>query len=96
VKLAQQVIGTFEGDLDIKSFHDTYQEALRTLIDAKVAGEDIVETAEEAPAKVVDLMEALRRSLETVSAGKKTPAKATLGSTRADATAKKPRKRASA
>ncbi len=96
VKLAQQVIGTFEGDLDIASFHDSYQEALRSLIDAKVAGEEIVETEAEAPAKVVDLMEALRRSLETVSAGKKTPAKASLGSTGSDAASTKPRKRASA
>ncbi len=95
VKLAQQVIGTFEGDLDITSFQDTYQEGLRKLIDAKVAGEELVETTEEAPAKVVDLMEALRRSLESVSAGKKTPAKATLASA-APAAAKKPRKRASA
>jgi DNA end-binding protein Ku len=90
------VIGTFEGDLDIKSFHDTYQEALRSLIDAKVSGEEIVESEEEAPAKVVDLMEALRRSLETVSAGKKTPAKATLSSGKPHAVAKKTRKRASA
>lgn len=97
VKLAQQVIGTFEGDLDITSFHDNYQAALRTLIDAKVAGEEIVETEEEAPAKVVDLMEALRRSLETVSAGKKTPARASLSSSKGDASsARKPRKRASA
>ena len=95
VRLAQQVIGTFEGDLDMANFHDTYQEGLRKLIDAKVAGEEIVETEEEAPAKVVDLMEALRRSLESVSAGKKTPAKATLAAGKDDA-AKKPRKRASA
>jgi non-homologous end joining protein Ku len=61
-----------------------------------VSGEEIVETEEEKPAKVVDLMEALRRSLETVSAGKKTPAKATLSSAKATAAAKKPRKRASA
>lgn len=94
VKLAQQVIKTFEGDLDIAAFRDNYQEELRKLIDAKVAGEEIVVQEEEQPAKVVDLMEALRRSLESVSAGKKTPAKATLSSARA--AAKKPRRRASA
>lgn len=94
VKLAQQVIGTFEGELDIRNFTDTYQEALRGLIDAKVAGEEVVAPEEEAPAKVVDLMEALRRSLESVSAGKKTPKKATLKS--AEPVAKKTKKRASA
>ena len=95
VALAQQVIGTFEGDLDVASFQDDYQAALRALIDAKVSGEEVVETEDEAPAKVVDLMEALRRSLESVSAGRKTPAKATL-ETAKPAAARKPRKRASA
>jgi DNA end-binding protein Ku len=95
VALAQQVIGTFESDLDVKTFTDHYQEELRRIIDAKVAGEDVVVQEEEAPTKVVDLMEALRRSLESVSAGKKKPAKATLKPA-ASAAAKKTRKRASA
>jgi DNA end-binding protein Ku len=95
VALAQQVIGTFESDLDVKTFTDHYQEELRRIIDAKVAGEDVVVQEEEAPTKVVDLMEALRRSLESVSAGKKKPAKATLKPA-ASAAAKKARKRASA
>lgn len=95
VALAQQVIGTFESDLDVKTFTDHYQEELRRIIDAKVAGEEVVVQEEEAPTKVVDLMEALRRSLESVSAGKKKPAKATLKPA-ATAASKKPRKRASA
>jgi len=95
VALAQQVIGTFESDLDVKTFTDHYQEELRRIIDAKVAGEEVVVQEEEAPSKVVDLMEALRRSLESVSAGKKKPAKATLKPA-ASAAAKKTRKRASA
>lgn len=50
--------------------------ALRAIIDAKVAGEEVVAPkADEAP-KVIDLMEALRRSLDQVSAGKKPAAKA--------------------
>ena len=47
----------------------------KQIIDAKVAGEEFVAPAEEAPPKVVDLMEALRRSLDQVSAGKKKTAK---------------------
>jgi DNA end-binding protein Ku len=96
VKLAQQVIGSFESDLDMSAFEDNYQTQLRKVIDAKVAGEDVVVQEEEAPAKVVDLMEALRRSLESVSTGKKKPAKATLASGSRAAAAKKSRKRASA
>lgn len=93
VKLAQQVIGTFESDLDVSAFTDTYQQELRRIIDAKVAGEEVVVQEDEAPTKVVDLMEALRRSLESVSSGKKKTAKATLAPARA-AAARKTRKRA--
>jgi DNA end-binding protein Ku len=77
MKLARQVIESIEGDLNLADYKDEYQEGLRAIIDAKVAGEEIVEPAEvEAPAKVVDLMEALRKSLDQVSTGKKKTAKA--------------------
>ena len=99
-KLAQQVIGTFEGDLDVSSFRDDYQAELRKLIDAKVAGQEFVAPAEETPAKVVNLMEALRKSLDAVSAGKKKQAHAELpeakaaAASRAAKTAAPKRKRA--
>ncbi len=78
VKLARQVISTFESDLDLKNYKDDYQAELRRIIDAKIAGEEVVATEEEVPAKVVNLMEALRKSLSTVSEGKKKTAKADL------------------
>jgi DNA end-binding protein Ku len=76
MKLAKQVIESFEGELNLADYKDEYQEGLRQIIDAKVAGEEIVAPVEEAPPKVVDLMEALRRSLDQVSTGKKKTAKA--------------------
>lgn len=75
MKLARQVIESIEGDLNLADYKDEYQQGLRAIIDAKVAGEEIVAPTEEAPPKVVDLMEALRRSLEQVSGGKKKAAK---------------------
>jgi DNA end-binding protein Ku len=75
MKLARQVVESFEGELNLADYKDEYQEGLRQIIEAKVAGEEIVAPAEEAPPKVVDLMEALRRSLDQVSSGKKKPAK---------------------
>src|SRR5687768_1946511 len=75
MKLAKQVIESFEGELNLADYKDEYQEGLQRIIDAKVAGEVIVAPAEEAPPKVVDLMEALRRSLDQVSSGKKKTAK---------------------
>ena len=76
VKLARQVIGNFETGGDLTEYKDEYQQELRKIIDAKVAGEEIVEPEEVAPPKVVDLMEALRKSLDQVSSGKKKTAKA--------------------
>src|SRR6188508_3760571 len=71
VKLARQVIGNFETEGDLTQYKDDYQAALRKVIDAKIEGREVTSPAEEAPPKVVNLMEALRQSLERVSAGKK-------------------------
>jgi DNA end-binding protein Ku len=76
LKLARQVIGNFEVGGDLTQYKDNYQEELRRIIDAKIAGEEIVAPMDEAPPKVVNLMEALRQSLERVSANKKKAAKA--------------------
>ena len=76
VRLAEQVIGNFEGELNLSDYRDEYEAQLREIIDAKVAGREVVAPAEEVPEKVVDLMEALRRSLDSVSKGKKTPVRA--------------------
>ena len=77
VALARKVIGAVEPEIDFSKFHDTYEEALRKMIDAKIAGDEIIETEEEKQPKVVNLMEALRKSLDEVSRGKKRPARAT-------------------
>jgi DNA end-binding protein Ku len=78
VQLARQVIGTFEKKLDLSDYKDEYREGLQRIIDAKVAGEEVVAPAVEMPPKVVNLMEALRKSLDSVSATKTKPVKADL------------------
>src|SRR5689334_20765476 len=75
IKLAKQVIENFEAELNLTEFRDQYQEELQRIIDAKIAGEEVVATTEEAPPKVVNLMDALRQSLDRVSTGKKKSAK---------------------
>jgi DNA end-binding protein Ku len=77
IKLAKQVIGNFEGELNLEEYRDEYQEELQRIIDAKIAGQEVVATAEETPPKVVNLMDALRQSLDRVSTGKKKTAKVT-------------------
>ena len=76
MKLAKAVIESIEGELNLSDYKDDYQEGLRRIIDAKIAGEEIVAQEEVATPKVVDLMEALRKSLDQVSSGKKKTAKA--------------------
>lgn len=75
IKLAKQVISNFEGELDLADYKDAYQEELQRIIDAKIAGEEVVASEEQAPPKVVNLMDALRQSLDRVSTGKKKPVK---------------------
>jgi DNA end-binding protein Ku len=79
MKLAKAVIESIEGELNLSDYKDDYQEGLRRIIDAKIAGEEIVAQEEVATPKVVDLMEALRKSLDQVSSGKKKTAKADPG-----------------
>src|SRR5213079_1407109 len=76
IKLAKQVIETFEGPLNLSDYKDEYREGLQRIIDAKIAGEQIVAPAAEAPPRVVNLMDALKKSLDAVSSGKKKPARA--------------------
>jgi DNA end-binding protein Ku len=78
MKLAKQVVSTFDAELNLKDYKDEYKEGLRQIIDAKIAGEEVVAPEIQEPPKVVDLMEALRRSLDSVRAEKKKPAKADL------------------
>ncbi len=75
LKLAKQVIDTFEAPLNLEDYTDEYRAGLQRIIDAKISGEEVVATPEEAPAPVANLMEALKRSLDQVSREKKAPAK---------------------
>jgi len=92
IKLAKQVISTFEAPLNLKDYKDEYREGLQQIIDAKIAGREIVAPTVEEPPKVVNLMDALRRSLDRVSEKKKAPAKAEVANGKA--AAPKQRKRA--
>jgi DNA end-binding protein Ku len=76
VTLARKVIGEAETSIDFSKYPDTYEEALRKMIAAKIRGEKVITAKEEAPPKVVNLMDALRKSLDQVGQGKKKPAKA--------------------
>jgi DNA end-binding protein Ku len=61
-------------DFDLAAYEDQYTVTLRSLIDAKVEGKEIVAAPEPEEPKVINLMEALKASVESAqasSAGKK-------------------------
>ncbi|MBE3011391.1 Ku protein [Microbispora sp. NEAU-D428] len=65
LKMAESLIETMVADFDPAEYKDAYREALQEVIEAKVAGKEVV--APEAPAEAgpaVDLMAALRASVE--------------------------------
>jgi DNA end-binding protein Ku len=91
IKLAKQVIETFEAPLNLEDYRDEYRDGLQEIIDAKIAGREIVAPEVEEPPKVVNLMEALRKSLDRVSDNKKAPAKAVVANGKAAAAPKRKR-----
>lgn len=95
LKLARQVVEMFDGELNLADYRDEYKEELRKIIEARVSGEEYVAAqAEEPPSNVVDLMAALRKSLDTVSATRKKPARASLEGKKPAAKAEPKRRRA--
>ncbi|MEU6792803.1 Ku protein [Nonomuraea wenchangensis] len=65
LKMAESLISTMESDFDPGEYHDTYREALQHVIEAKVEGKEVIPAAEEEEAgPAVDLMAALRASVE--------------------------------
>jgi DNA end-binding protein Ku len=63
--IAEKIIEQQSGDFDPGEFTDRYEDALRALIEEKKKGKPVrpAKPAEEDDGKVVDLMEALRKSL---------------------------------
>ncbi|MBS0219899.1 MAG: Ku protein [Proteobacteria bacterium] len=65
LEIAEKIIDQQEAKFDPSEFKDRYEDALRDLIARKKKGETLVAAEPEEPeGKVVDLMDALRRSLK--------------------------------
>ena len=70
IKMARSLIDSLTDDFQPDDFHDAYRAALEDLIAKKVQGEEITYVEEAEPSKVVDLMEALRASVEAAKSSK--------------------------
>jgi Ku protein len=92
IDLATHIVKTKEGHFDPKKFEDQYEDALKDLLRRKQQGKPIEKPARE-PAKVINLMDALRRSVEASGTGTKGKARNAAGRRREEAEAPKRRKR---
>jgi DNA end-binding protein Ku len=61
--MAKSLVNSLTGPFDSAAYKDEYQERLRDAILQKIRGEDIVSVDTSAPSNVIDLMEALQRTL---------------------------------
>src|SRR5205823_5937001 len=74
--IMEQIIARKTREFDPSQFHDHYQTAVRELIDEKLQGKLPAKAPERKPAQVINLMEALKRSLaEEEGAAGKAPAR---------------------
>jgi DNA end-binding protein Ku len=97
-QMARSLVESMTGDFEPEQYHDEYREALRAVIDAKVEGREIVEPEEQQPAagNVVDLMAALRASVDAAKKVRSQPSTAKQPAKGAAKPAKKPAAKSSA
>jgi DNA end-binding protein Ku len=98
IQMAKSLIESLSEPWNPEAYRDEYREALTDIVEKKVAGEDIEVPPTAAPARVVDLMEALKASVE--AAKQKTPSAKPAATKRRSATkksaAKKPARKPAA
>ncbi|MGH3091080.1 MAG: Ku protein [Gaiellaceae bacterium] len=64
LEMARQLVQSLVGEFDPEEFENAYRRELRAMLEAKLAGEEIAVPEPAAPAPVIDLMEALKQSVE--------------------------------
>jgi len=67
LELASHIVETKSGHFEPDKFEDHYEDALKELLKKKQSGQKLEAPRERAPSKVINLMDALRRSLEAES-----------------------------
>lgn len=68
--LARHIVETKTGHFEPQQFEDHYEHALKELIEKKAKGEKIEAPKERPTGKVINLMDALRRSVQAEAAGR--------------------------
>jgi DNA end-binding protein Ku len=71
VEMAKSLVENLSGEFDPKKYDDTYRKELLQLLRAKAKGKPLPEPEEEPEGEVVDLLAALRESVEKTKQGRK-------------------------
>jgi len=71
LEMAYTLIDLLSEEFEPEKYKDEYREALMKVIEAKLEGEELPEVAAAGPAKVTDIMSALRASVEAAKKRKK-------------------------
>src|SRR2546427_10825910 len=69
LELASHIVETKAGHFEPEKFEDQYEDALKELIRKKQSGKPIERPERREPAKVINLMDALRRSVDAERGG---------------------------
>ena len=69
LEMAKSLIGHLTAPFKPEQFHDTYRENVQRLIEAKQNGQKVATVKQPRQAPVIDLMEALKRSLQSKTPG---------------------------
>ncbi len=72
LSMAKMLINSMDTPFDPEKYKDEYQIKLKALIETKISGKEVVAPESENEGKVIDLMEALRASVEKAKNDKET------------------------
>lgn len=72
IDMAKTMIESMTRSFDPSLYHDEYQEKLRQAIETKIAGKEIVNADNESQNNIIDIMEAMKKTVEMANGNKGT------------------------
>jgi DNA end-binding protein Ku len=94
IALAEQLVEGLAANFEPEKYHDEYQAKLQQLIEAKREGQEVKSEAPRKLAPVIDLMQALKKSLGELPERKPAAKQAAVPISEAESTTSKPRPKA--
>lgn len=73
IQMAKALVNSMAREFEPQLYKDEYQTRLREIIEAKIQGKEVVQAKEEQPSNVINLLDALQKSLEQTSGNPEPP-----------------------